>query len=50
MTIPTSPASEKAWITVVGSAMPLVVVLGFLSLLIATLTTVGIFLRLRPPA
>jgi membrane-bound acyltransferase YfiQ involved in biofilm formation len=32
---------------VVSSAMPLVIVLGFLSVLIATLTTIGIFLRLR---
>ena len=32
---------------VVGAAIPLVVVLGFLALLIATLSTVGIFLRLR---
>jgi uncharacterized membrane protein len=33
--------------TLVGMAMPLIIVLGFLSLLIATLSTVGIFLRLR---
>jgi len=32
---------------VIEAAMPLIVVLGFLSLLIATLSTVGIFLRLR---
>jgi len=32
---------------VIWSAMPLVVVVGILSLLIATLSTVGIFLRLR---
>jgi hypothetical protein len=32
---------------VVGSAMPLIVIVGFLSLLIATLSTVGIFLRMR---
>jgi hypothetical protein len=35
------------WSAVTGMAMPLVIVLGFLSLLIATLSTVGIFLRLR---
>lgn len=35
------------WYAVFGTAMPLVIVLGFLSLLIATLSTVGIFLRLR---
>lgn len=32
---------------VIGTAMPLIVVLGFLSLLIATLSTVGVFFRLR---
>lgn len=32
---------------IVGVAIPLVIVLGFVSLLIATLTTVGIFLRFR---
>jgi hypothetical protein len=32
---------------VFGSAMPLFIVLGFLSVLIATLSTVGVFLRLR---
>ena len=32
---------------VIWSAMPLLVVVGILSLLIATLSTVGIFLRLR---
>jgi hypothetical protein len=32
---------------IIGSAMPLLVVLGVLSLLIATLSTVGVFLRLR---
>jgi hypothetical protein len=31
----------------VGAAMPLFIVLGLLSVLIATLSTVGIFLRLR---
>src|SRR5215213_4025099 len=35
------------WVTVIGSAVPLAVVLGFLSLLIATLSTIGIFLRHR---
>ena len=32
---------------VTASAMPLIIVLGFLSVLIATLSTVAIFLRLR---
>jgi hypothetical protein len=32
---------------IADAALPLIVVLGLLSLLIATLTTVGIFLRLR---
>jgi hypothetical protein len=32
---------------VVGAAMPLVIIVGLLSVLIATLSTVGIFLRLR---
>jgi hypothetical protein len=35
------------WPLVLGTAMPLVVVIGVLSLLVATLSTVGIFLRLR---
>jgi hypothetical protein len=35
------------WITVMGSAMPLVDVLWKLSLLVAAVSTVGIFLRLR---
>jgi hypothetical protein len=35
------------WSEVFGTALPLVIVLGFLSLLVATLSTVGIFLRLR---
>ena len=32
---------------VVDAAMPLVIVLGLLSVLVATLSTIGIFLRLR---
>lgn len=36
-----------SWSAVVGVAIPPIIVLGFLSLLIATLSTVGIFLRLR---
>lgn len=36
-----------SWGAVFGVAMPLIIILGFLSLLIATLSTVGIFLRLR---
>ena len=35
------------WSTVYKAAMPLVAVVGILSLLVATLSTVGIFLRLR---
>lgn len=35
------------WVAVAGAAIPLVVVLGFLSVLIGTLATVGIFLRHR---
>jgi len=35
------------WTAVIWSAVPLVVVLGVLSVLIATLSTIGIFLRLR---
>lgn len=35
------------WTAVFWSAMPLLIVLGTISLLIATLSTVGIFLRLR---
>jgi hypothetical protein len=35
------------WMTVIASAMPLVDVLWKLSLLVAALSTVGIFLRLR---
>jgi predicted transporter len=33
--------------TVIAMSMPLVIVLGMLSVLIATLSTIGIFLRLR---
>ena len=35
------------WAEVFASLMPVVVVIGVLSLLVATLSTVGIFLRLR---
>jgi len=35
------------WATVFAAAMPLVIVLGLLSVLVATLSTIGIFLRLR---
>ena len=35
------------WVTVFAAAMPLVIVLGLLSVLVATLSTIGIFLRLR---
>src|ERR1700746_1191262 len=40
-------AGAVPWMTVVGSAMPLVDVLWKLSLLVAALSTVAIFLRLR---
>ncbi len=33
--------------SVIGASMPLVIVLGLLSVLVATLSTVGIFLRMR---
>ena len=35
------------WMSVLGAAMPLVIVFGLLSVLVATLSTIGIFLRLR---
>ena len=35
------------WMSVIGIAMPFIIVLGLLSTLIATLATVGMFLRLR---
>ena len=35
------------WISVVGAAMPFMIVLALLSVLIATLTTIGIFIRSR---
>jgi uncharacterized membrane protein (DUF106 family) len=40
-------AGAAPWTAPVWSAMPLIVVLGVLSVLIATLSTIGIFLRLR---
>lgn len=42
-----SMAGVTPMMSVVGAAMPLFVVLGFLSVLIASLSTVGVFLRLR---
>ena len=39
--------SDMNWLLIIGSAMPLVDVLWKLSLLVAVLSTVGIFLRLR---
>jgi hypothetical protein len=35
------------WMSVIGIAMPLVIVLGVLSVLVATLSTIGMFLRQR---
>ena len=35
------------WVGVVGAAMPLVIVIGLLSVLVATLSTIGMFLRMR---
>ena len=40
-------AGNLPWITVIGSAYPLFAILLMLSVLIATLSTVGVFLRLR---
>ena len=40
-------SGEVPWAVVIGSAMPLIDVLWKLSLLVAGLSTVGIFLRLR---
>ena len=42
-----APVGMVPWATVVGSVMPLIDVLWKLSLLVAGLSTVGIFLRLR---
>lgn len=38
---------QLPWMTVLSAAIPLLVTLGFVSVLVATLSTVGIFLRLR---
>ena len=38
---------QLAMSTLAGAAFPLLIVLGLLSTLIATLATIGIFLRLR---
>ena len=35
------------WVTVIGIAMPLIIVLGILSVLVASLSTIGMFLRMR---
>jgi hypothetical protein len=35
------------WTSVIGVAMPLVIVLGILSVLVAALSTIGMFLRMR---
>jgi flagellar biosynthesis protein FliR len=35
------------WMSVVGVAMPLVITLGMLSVLVGTVSTIGVFLRLR---
>ena len=40
-------ADQLAWSVVAGSITPLVTVLGLFSVLVATLTTIMIFLRLR---
>jgi uncharacterized PurR-regulated membrane protein YhhQ (DUF165 family) len=45
--VPGASAGEVPWMVVIGLSMPLIIVLGFLAVLIATLSTVGIFLRLR---
>jgi uncharacterized BrkB/YihY/UPF0761 family membrane protein len=41
------PMNSASWTAVIWAAMPLIVIIGALSLLIATLSTVGVFLRLR---
>ena len=45
--LPGATSGDVPWMVVIGMSMPLVIVLGFLAVLIATLSTVGIFLRLR---
>jgi len=35
------------WVSVIGIAMPLIIVLGILSVLVASLSTIGMFLRMR---
>jgi hypothetical protein len=35
------------WLSVIGIAMPLIIVLGILSVLVASLSTIGMFLRMR---
>jgi flagellar biosynthesis protein FliR len=35
------------WMSVMGVAMPLIIVLGLLSVLVASLSTIGMFLRMR---
>ena len=40
-------AGALPWMSAIGVAMPLIIVLGILSTLVATLCTVGMFLRLR---
>jgi uncharacterized membrane protein YcjF (UPF0283 family) len=40
-------SGQLPWITVVGTLMPLIIVLWILSVLVATLCTIGVFLRLR---
>jgi fumarate reductase subunit C len=40
-------AGQLPWMSVFGIALPFVVVCGVVSLLIATLSTVGVFLRMR---
>lgn len=35
------------WMSVVGVAMPLVITLGMLSVLVGTVSTIGVFLRMR---
>lgn len=40
-------AGQLPWMSAFGTALPFVVVCGVVSLLIATLSTVGVFLRMR---
>ena len=40
-------AGAVPWLSVAGAAMPFVIALGMLTVLIATVSTIGVFLRMR---